>query len=48
MSNKKKLYFSSSEEEDDEDNYIPKNNLPKSAVFQPKSSTVPIISNNHE
>lgn len=43
MSNKKKMYTSSSEEEDEEDNYIPRDILPKSAVFQFKSSSAPII-----
>lgn len=43
MSNKKNLYFSSSEEEDDDDKCIPKMNFPKSAVFNFKSTTGPIL-----
>lgn len=43
MSNKKRIYSSSSEEEDDNDNYIPKNIYPKSAVFNFKASSAPII-----
>lgn len=48
MSNKKKMYTSSSEEEDEEDNYIPRNTLSKSVVFQFKSSSVPIIEDKNE
>jgi hypothetical protein len=48
MSNKKKLYLSSSEEEEEEeDGYAPKTQYPKSAVFNFKSTTAPILEDRH-
>jgi hypothetical protein len=43
MSKNKKLYQSSSEEEDDDDNYIPRVSYQKSAVFNFKVGSAPII-----
>ena len=48
MSNKKRIYSSSSEEEDDDDDYMPKASLPKSAVFNFKVTSAPIIEDKNE
>lgn len=48
MSNKKRIYSSSSEEEDDNDDYIPRINYPKSAVFNFKATSAPIIEDKNE
>lgn len=43
MSKPKKIYSSSSEEEDEEDTYIPRVSYQKSAVFNCKAVSAPII-----